>query len=78
MGRLTGNLDGLNRVQGLPSVEPSSQSRGRKAQIPQLPRHTDAGSVVGSTTVGDILLIGQTLRRNGGGPVAGSVGQYPQ
>ena len=61
MDRLGGNFDGLNRVQGLPFGEAPGQSRGCETQLPQLLRRTDAGGVAGSTAVGDVLLIGQTV-----------------
>ena len=61
MDRLGGNFDGLNRVQGLPFSEASGQSRGCETQLLQLLRRTDAGGVAGSTAVGDVLLIGQTV-----------------
>ena len=53
MVRLGGDFDGLNRVPGLPRVESPGQSRCRESQLPQLVRHTDAGGLVLSMTVGD-------------------------
>lgn len=75
MVRLGGDFDGLNRVPGLPRVESPGQSRCRESQLPQLVRHTDAGGVAGSTAVGDVLLIGQTILSRRGGPLPDLVGQ---
>ena len=75
---LGGCLDGLNGVEGSPSVETPSQSGGCEAKFPELLRHTDASGIAGSTAVGDVLLIGQTILSHVGGPVAQLVGQHPQ
>ena len=76
MDRLGGNFDGLNRVLGPPSVEASGQCRGRESQIVQLLRHTDAGGVAGSTAVGDVLLVGQTIFDRISSPVTDLIRQH--
>ncbi len=75
---LGGNFYGLNRVAGLPRVESSGQRRGRESQLPQLLRHTDAGGIAGSTAIGNVFLVSQTVLDNRGGPIADLVGQHPQ
>ena len=70
---LGGGLDGLNRVDGFPSVKSPGQCRSLDPSFPELLRHTDGSCIVGSTTVGDQLL--SWWKTNS--PFHGCVRQYP-
>ena len=69
---LSGDFDGLYRIERPPSLDPSRQCGGIDTVFPELLRHTDAGCIGGSTTVGDHL----PARRTVTGPFNGPVRQH--